>query len=113
MCKELFMKIALTAFVMAAGTMAMIDHVSAEPNQFEKAAAAKVSIDEAIATARENVSGTVVKTELEQKHDRLIWEIEVVTTEKRVKAVHIDAQTGTVIDVEEEKVKSKRIHRRH
>lgn len=113
MCKELFMKIALTAFVMAAGTMTMIDLVSAEPNQFEKAAAAKVSIDEAIATARENVSGTVVKTELEQKHDRLIWEIEVVTTEKRVKAVHIDAQTGTIIDVEEEKVKSKRIHRRH
>lgn len=113
MCKVLSIRLVLAVLILAAGTMTMIDHVSAEPNQFEKAAAAKVSIDEAIATARENVSGTVVKTELEQKHDRLIWEIEVVTTEKRVKAVHIDAQTGTVIDVEEEKVKSKRIHRRH
>lgn len=113
MCTELFVKVTLAALVLAAGTMTMLDRVSAEPNQFEKAAAAKVSIDEAIATARENVSGTVVKTELEQKHDRLIWEIEVATTEKQVKEVHIDAQTGTVIDVEEEKVKSKRIHRRH
>lgn len=113
MCKKVFIQVALVVLVVAAGTMTMIDHVSAEPNQFEKAAAAKVSVDEAIATARANVSGTVVKTELEQKHDRLIWEIEVVTTEKQVKAVHIDAQTGTIIDVAEEKVTSKRIHRRH
>ncbi len=113
MCKVLLIKLALAALVLAAGTMTMLDHVSAEPNKFERAAAAKVSIDEAIATARESVSGTVIKTELEQKHDRLIWEIEVITQEKQVKKIHIDAQTGTIIDVEEEKVKSKRIHRRH
>jgi len=113
MCKALSIELAFAALMVAAGTIIMSDHVSAEPNKFEKAASAKVSIVEAIATARENVSGTVIKTELEQKHDRLIWEIEVVTTEKQVKEVHIDAQTGTVIDVEEETVKSKRIHRRH
>lgn len=113
MCKVSPIKLALAALVLAAGTMTMLDHVSAEPNKFEKAASAKVSIVEAIATVRENVSGTIIKTELEQKHDRLIWEIEVVTTEKQVKEVHIDAQTGTIIDVEEEKVKSKRIHRRN
>ena len=113
MWKELSGKVTLATLVLAAGAMAMLDRVSAEPNKFEKAASAKVSMVEAIATARENVSGAVVKTELEQKHDRLIWEIEVVTTEKQVKEVHIDAQTGTIIHVEEEKVKSKRIHRRH
>ena len=113
MCKVLSIKLALAALVLAAGTMTMLDHVSAEPNKFEKAASAKVSIDEAIATARENVSGTVIKTELEQKHDRLIWEIEVITQEKQVKKIHIDAQTGTVIDVAVETVKSKEIHRRH
>lgn len=113
MCKELFTKILLVALLMAAKSMTMIDLVWAEPNKFERAAAAKISIDEAIATAREKVSGTVIDVELEQKHDRLIWEIEVVTTEKQVKDVHIDAHTGTIIGVEEELVKSKRIHRRH
>ena len=103
----------LAVLVLAAGTMTMIDYVSAEPNKFEKAASAKVSIAEAITTASEKVSGAVVEAKLEQKHDRLIWEIEVITQEKQVKQVHIDAQTGTIIDVEEEKVKSKRIHRRH
>lgn len=113
MCKELSIKVTLAALILAAGTMTMINRVLAEPNKFEKAAAAKVSIEEAITTAREKVSGTVIEVELEQKHDRLIWEIEVVTPEKQVKEINIDAQTGVVIDVEEKKVKSKRIHRRN
>jgi uncharacterized membrane protein YkoI len=113
MYKALSIKLALAALVLAAGTMVMLDHVSAEPNKFEKAASAKVSIVEAIVMARETVSGTVIKTELEQKHDRLIWEVEVVTPEKRVVEIHIDAHMGTVINVEEEKVKSKRLQMRN
>jgi uncharacterized membrane protein YkoI len=113
MCKTLSIDLALASLMLAAGTMIMIDQVSAEPNKFEKAAAAKVSIDEAITTARENVSGTVIEVELDQNHDRLIWEIEVITPEKQTKEIHIDAQTGTVIDVNEEKVKSKQIRRRN
>ncbi len=113
MWKDLSRKVTLAALVLAAGTLAMLDRVSAEPNKFEKAASAKVSIVEAITTASEKVSGAVIEAKLEQKHDRLIWEVEVVTQEKQVMEVHIDAQTGTIIDVEEEKVKSKRIHRRN
>jgi uncharacterized membrane protein YkoI len=45
---------------------------------------------------------------LEQKHDKLIWEVEVVTPEKKVMEIHIDAETGMVIDVEEEKSKAKK-----
>jgi uncharacterized membrane protein YkoI len=112
MCKELSMKVTLAALVLAAGIMTMMEHVSAEPNKFEKAASANVSIDEAVTTARENVSGTVIEAALEQKHDRLMWEVKIVTAEKQVMEIHIDAQTGTIIDVEE-KVKSKRIHRRN
>jgi uncharacterized membrane protein YkoI len=41
-----------------------------------------------------------------------MWEVKIVTAEKQVMEIHIDAQTGTVIDVEE-KAKSKRIHRRN
>jgi uncharacterized membrane protein YkoI len=69
----------------------------------EMAATAKVTIDQAIKTASEKVRGKVVEAELEKKHGTLVWEVEVVTTEDKVMEVHIDAESGTVIDVEEEK----------
>jgi len=69
----------------------------------EMAATAKVTIDEAIKTASEKVPGKVVEAELEMKHDKIIWEVEVVTAENKVMEVHIDAESGAVIGVEEEK----------
>ena len=69
----------------------------------EMAATAKVTIDQAIKTALEKVPGKVVEAELEKKHDTLVWEVEVVTAENKVMEVHIDAESGAVIDVEEEK----------
>jgi uncharacterized membrane protein YkoI len=69
----------------------------------EMAAKAKVTIDEAIKTASEKVAGKVVEAELEKKHGTLVWEVEVVTAENKVMEVHIDAESGAVIDVEEEK----------
>ena len=69
----------------------------------EMAAAAKVTIDQAIKTASEKVAGKVVEAELEKKHDTLVWEVEVVTAENKVMEVHINAESGAVIDVEEEK----------
>ncbi|MEP6932695.1 MAG: PepSY domain-containing protein [Nitrospirota bacterium] len=69
----------------------------------EMAAKAKITIDQAIKTALEKVSGKVVEAELEKKHDTLVWEVEVVTAENKVMEVHIDAESGAVIDVEEEK----------
>lgn len=69
----------------------------------EMAAAAKVTIDQAIKTASEKVSGKVIEAELEQKHNKLVWEVEVVTADNKLMEVHIDAETGAVIDVEEEK----------
>jgi predicted metal-dependent RNase len=54
----------------------------------EMAAKAKVTIDQAIKTASEKVPGKVV---------------EVVTAENKVMEVHIDAESGAVIEVEEEK----------
>jgi uncharacterized membrane protein YkoI len=74
----------------------------------EMAAAAKVPIDQAINTASEKVAGKVVEAELEHKHNKLVWEVEVVTAENKVMEVHIDADTGNVIDVEEEKAKPKK-----
>jgi hypothetical protein len=67
----------------------------------EMVAKAKVTIDQAIKTAVEKVPGKVVEAELEKKHDTLVWEVEVVTTENKVREVHIDAESGAVIDVED------------
>ncbi|MBH0203930.1 MAG: PepSY domain-containing protein [Nitrospira sp.] len=102
----------LSAVVLATGTMTMTGSAYGEPNKVEMAAAAKVSIDEAIKTASEKVSGMVIEAELKQKQDRLIWELEVVTPEKAIMEVHIDAETGSVIDVGEEKTRAKKVKRK-
>lgn len=64
---------------------------------------AKVTIDQAVKTALEKVPGTAVEAELEKKHDKTVWEVEVVGADGKVSEVHIDAATGAVIDVEAKK----------
>ena len=76
----------------------------------EMAATAKVTIDQAIKTASEKVPGKVVEAELEKEHDTLVWEVEVVTAENKVMEVHIDAESGAVIDVEDKMSKKDRKH---
>jgi uncharacterized membrane protein YkoI len=62
---------------------------------------AKITVDEAIKKATEKVTGgTVVEAELEKKHDKTIWEVEIVGADGKVMEVHLDAGTGEVIDVE-------------
>ncbi len=73
-----------------------------EGNVAEMAKEAKVTVDQAIKTATEKVQGTVVEAELEKKHDKTIWEVEVVGADGKTSEVHIDAMTGAVIDVEVE-----------
>ena len=73
-----------------------------EGNVAEMAKEAKVTVDQAIKTATEKVQGTVVEAELEKKHGKTVWEVEVVGADGKTSEVHIDAMTGTVIDVEDE-----------
>jgi uncharacterized membrane protein YkoI len=103
----------LTVFVLllllAAGTLVVAGAAYADEKEkkgkAEMAAAAKVTIEEAIKTASDKVAGKVIEAELEHKHNKLVWEVEVLTAENKVMEVHIDADTGAVIDVEEEKAK--------
>jgi len=69
---------------------------------------AKVTIDQAIKTASEKVPGTVVEAELEKKHGKTVWEIEVLGADGNVTEVHIDAATGAVIDTEAKKDEKKK-----
>lgn len=61
---------------------------------------AKITIDQAIKTASDKVQGTVVEAELEKKHGKTVWEVEVVGGDGKVTEVHIDAGSGDVIDTE-------------
>ncbi|MGH7146591.1 MAG: PepSY domain-containing protein [Nitrospiraceae bacterium] len=69
---------------------------------------ATVTIDQAIKTASEKVSGTVVEAELEKKHGKTVWEVEVLGADGNVTEVHIDAGTGAVIDTEAKKDEKKK-----
>lgn len=100
------------AILLAAGSLAAAGAAYGDDNgkngKVEMASTAKVTADQAIKTASEKVPGTVIEAELEMKHKKLVWEIEVVTADKKVMEVHIDADTGAVIDVEEEKAEAKK-----
>jgi uncharacterized membrane protein YkoI len=87
--------------VLALGTPAWSDKKKDEEGEIAALAKdAKVTIDQAIKTAAEKVPGTVVEAELEKKHDKTVWEVEVLGADGKVTEVHIDAATGTVIDTE-------------
>jgi hypothetical protein len=68
----------------------------------------KVTINHAVKTASEKVNGTVVGAELEKKHGRAIWEVEVLGTDGMVTEVHIDAATGAVVDTEAKGMKKEK-----
>ena len=68
---------------------------------------AKVTIDQAIKTASEKAPGTIVEAELEKKHGKTVWEVEVVGADGNVTEVHIDAVSGEVIDTEMKKDEKK------
>jgi uncharacterized membrane protein YkoI len=65
----------------------------------------KISIDQAIKTASKKVPGTVVEAELEKKHGKTVWEVEVLGPDGKVTEIHIDAASGAVIDTEAKKKK--------
>lgn len=97
------------AMLLAAGTLAFTGPVSADEKEkngkVEMAVAAKVTIEQAIKTVSDKVAGKVVEAELEKKHNKLVWEVEVITAENKTMEVHIDAVTGAVIHVEEQNFK--------
>ncbi len=65
-----------------------------EGNVAELVKDAKVTIDQAIKTASDKVQGTAVEAELEKKHGKTIWEVEIVGADGKVTYVHIYAATG-------------------
>ena len=100
--KSLSLILALTVgTVLALGSPAWSDKKKDEEGDIAALAKdAKVTIDQAIKTASGKVPGTVVEAELEKKHGKTVWEVEVLGADGKVTEVHIDAATGAVIDTE-------------
>ncbi len=95
--------------LLALGTPAWSDKKKDEEGDIAALAKeANVTIDQAIKTAIEKVPGAVVEAELEKKHDKTIWEVEVLGADGKVTEVHIDAATGAVIDTEAKDKKDKK-----
>jgi uncharacterized membrane protein YkoI len=55
-----------------------------------------------MALAQARVPGDVVKTELEAKHGRLIYEVKILTPNGSVQEVKLDARAGTILRVEDD-----------
>jgi uncharacterized membrane protein YkoI len=71
----------------------------------EMSKTAKVTVEQAIKTASEKMAGKVIEAELEKKHGKAVWEVEIVGEDGKVTEVHVDADSGAVIDTEEKKEK--------
>ncbi len=64
---------------------------------------AKIGLQEAMKIATENVNGKVLQAGLEKKNGYLVYSVEVVTAEKEIKELDIDAATGKVLSVKIDK----------
>ena len=65
---------------------------------------AKVTIEEAIQAALASVPGRVHELEIVQKSGKLVWEVEVITSEGSRVLVDVDGTTGAVTHKEEKSI---------
>lgn len=96
----------VVGLLFALGSSAWADDTDSKITDLVKDAT--VTIDQAIKTASEKVPGTVVEAELEKKHGKTVWEVEVLGADGKVTEVHIDASTGAVIDTQAKKDEKKK-----
>ncbi len=73
------------------------------PKGAELVKEAAVTIDQAIKTAREKVSGPVGEAELKHRDGKTVWEVEIASADNKVMKVFLDAQSGVVMSTEEKK----------
>lgn len=69
----------------------------------------KIGLETARNTALTRIPGKVVEEELEQEHGRLVYSFEIQPTEAgvKLKEVHVDANDGSIVAVEDEEKEDK------
>ena len=70
--------------------------------QAKLAKEAKISIEQARATALEKVAGTITEEEIEMEKGILVYSIEIRDANGKTKDVEVNAKTGEIVRVEEE-----------
>ena len=70
-------------------------------------ALAKLTFDQAVQKALEAVQGQVLKTELENENSFLVYGVEVVTADKAIMEVKVDAGSGKVLAMDRDKADEK------
>jgi uncharacterized membrane protein YkoI len=63
---------------------------------------AKITKEEALATALKRAPGTVESAELEREHKRLVWSFDIRNSKGTITEVQVSAITGKVVRVEHE-----------
>jgi uncharacterized membrane protein YkoI len=102
-------KLGLSVAVIAAAALALSGPAWSDSKEGKKkgkaemAASAKVPMEQAVKAAADKTGGKAIEAELEREHGKIVWEIEVVTADGKTVEVHVDAETGEVIDVEDKK----------
>ncbi|AOV07676.1 PepSY domain-containing protein [Sporosarcina ureilytica] len=66
-----------------------------QPNEYSRYS--RISIEDAMAIALEQIPGEVVKIELDTKNGMLIYEVDIINRQGIKYEVEIDAQTGRII----------------
>lgn len=98
--------IALTALAsLAAYSTAALADDDAEDQARARAAVARgeaLPVTRILEIAQREVPGQVIEVELEWDHDRLEYEVKVLTDAGRVREVEIDAANGRVLSVEDD-----------
>jgi uncharacterized membrane protein YkoI len=61
------------------------------------AAAATVSIEQAIRTGIAKQPGKVIEAELERDEGRVVWDLEIVAADGSVAELSIDASSGAIV----------------
>lgn len=65
------------------------------------AASTKITIGGAVETAVGNTAGQAIQAGLEKRGDKTVWNVDILTAEKSITAVYVDAVSGTVLMTEE------------
>jgi len=67
-------------------------------------ALAKLTSEQAVAKSLDAVKGKVLKVELENENGFLVYGVEVVTTDKAIMDVKVDAGSGKILSLERDEV---------
>ena len=75
-------------------------HAAKEKKKLELGRTARISIEQAIQTAKQQVSGKMIEAELEEEHGKRVWEVEIMTSDDRIRKIYIDSETGGIAELE-------------